>query len=882
MVTTAEIEKAIKKYNEDQVARSKARIETIKKTQGYTRLTSSGTIEKVAPTSSSGSSGVSTTSTKTTSPEKTTSEELKTSSAFNDDSNSMSELNYTPAPPLNYTPVGKSTSPTVTQTITSSKNLVDPGLAYGIGSPELYAKATQSSPKEIAESQGLEYKTAEVKQRYGTREQITYYDDGRQVRTSVNPIAENVRQGGTVSFRTAVGGEGGRPQVSSFTVSPKATNVKLDQEGNVKSFDLKVNPEIKGKDKVLTESEGLTWYEKLIKSGEQDIQKGYKYGANQDYVIFPNIVGSTKKTIGYAGKTLSQPAPYIIVGGLTLLATKNPGLAHGLGTAGAVAFGFDAVQRLNYEGIEPKTYSIGGFNVYTVDRAEPEEIIGEFGAYAGLGAGASKISSSISTGVEQSSLKIVDSKGVSKSFTTSDRTVNFIEGGSRVKGTKTDFLIDSSSEIITPGEFKDLAVGKGTGKYTVRNLASEGKEIVDIGSFDLTTTGNEQLSKSIINIETGKGKQFRLIDETFSVKTDTGSRDLSLVYDANKLNNLNLIQGQTGVTENIYKTPVLSESGNLISLESSDYFVRTGLKKESGLKLFDTTVNKVGRKANLPKVTEIPNTFDTIFAKKLSGTSSDVVVGASSGNQKYLKVFESIGVPKTTVSQGVALEVAKANIKIESPTVITGGLKAVNIDKLTSKQTTKGGVTVTVPGLKPISEKKSSSKAVLSPITEPKPSTIISPEIKTSGKSGSSSRSRSGISSIIKPIVTTDQDIDSTTKTKQLQTIEPIIDTVQDQKAITSSVYKGSYDFGGEIITGINVPSPTLPSLSGGGGNRNYRYNRKARAPTTYNPTVFSIVTNYKSPKVNTRGLGVSSGLGLRPIKSSSKKKKKKDKLFNF
>ena len=785
------------------------------------------------------------------------------SSGGSSSSSSSQPINYTPIEPVteapksssssssnlqsiapeltkNYTPVGDSKAPTV------SKSYVDPGLAYGGGTIQELAMATGQSPYNIKKEDGTEYKTAEQKINYGTREITTTYSDGRVVRSTINPIAENVRQGGTVSFRDPGPGEGGRPQISGFTPSPKATNLKYDNKGNVTSFELKANPYIKGPDVKLGVDKDLSFSEKLIRSGEKDVIKAYR-SPNPWEVQYLNYVGRSKKILGYAGETLKKPTPYLVVGGLTLLATKNPALATSIGEAGAVAFYGSSI------------YNIGKGNV------EPEQPLGEGLAYAGIGYGFSKGIQAYKTSVERANLKVVKSKGVSKTVVGETQIVGETKGASRVKGEYSDFLIDSSSTTKTPKTFQELAVTKGSGKYTVRDLTKSG-ELVDTGKFDLSGVNKDLFSKTDIKVTTGEGKNLKFIDETFSIKTDTGSKDLSLLYGKNN----KLLQAQTGVTESIYKNSVYSEGGNLIGLESSDYFVKAGVRSDKGLDLLKIEPYTVGKKANLPKSDGSGGfSFTNIYAKKLTGTSSDIVVGATSGNQKYLKIFEGVGLPKSSVVEATVLEVAKANVKVDTATVLTAQTKIINADTSKSSIGNKGGVVVTVPKIKQKVKDPLSTKSLLPVIEEPKSITI--PDLTTKTKGSSRSSSKIGQGSIIAPISIVDQGQRSEQAVKQIVEITPDLTQKLDRKVIGDFSLPGSFDF----TPGPKIEFPQLPGLPGGGGGGygKFRYSNRARAKTTYNPTVYSIVTSYKAKGVKTKGLGVKSGLGLRPIKSEKKKK---------
>lgn len=753
---------------------------------------------------------------------------------------------------------------------TTNKSQAPPVLDQA--APQAIKEEIEPEPvRDRTSSPGSVLKTADVYQRIGTGEQYVIYGDNSAKRIKSTATAELARQGGKIEYTRD---QYGRPQISKIIPPKDATPIynEIYPPAQTQSK----APEVIGYE-ITTKTEAppnsIRAYEYSTKledarqrAGDlaQQQASAERLKGNYAKALFLEAGGAFERTIGEsqaaAKDVLRNPTPWAIsgaiAGGLVLLGTKNPPLAAKAATAisTATAALIPVYVTNQLKNIGEGTQTVGG-------------AIGETGAYALIGYTTAKTAQTIINLRSTQDLKLVQTKGVTKTYQTPGRTVQDTKAVSQLTTAKNKYVVQTDINQI---KITGAKYATGTGTYTITQATPGGPKIVKTGSLTTVTNPAQAASSSIINID---NKQI-LYDQSYFKTYTTGDRDvLSYLY---SISNPRDLPGATFIQLTASKTNVLTQSatygegGGLIGINTREYYAGAGIQDTRGLNIIETYTNKVGIKANLPQDTTGVN-LRSISAKggvtqlfKDIGTVTLSDAGGTATKAYTLSNLKTPDVSKALLSEALTVNIKPASVygtATATPATATKTSQAETFYKVFIPSKTQ---TAELKSIKTEPDKKPSVKPVNVTYTGPKErnKTFTAPSIKGNVKIDQSQR-QGDLNKII-PAITQKPIQEETTKEK--------IDLRQDQTLISETTTPGIITPIITITPGVetpfNPPAIPIPSLRlpGGSSSSLKRARRQPKTPpkTVYNPGTRAILSGTTAKSIPK--LSVKTGLGDRPV----------------
>jgi hypothetical protein len=762
---------------------------------------------------------------------------------------------------INPTQTGTASSNTITKAAPPSAPVIDlTSIKVPMNVPPP-SSTTIPTSQMLSQDPRLQTHTAGVFMNTGTGETRTVYDDGRAVRGNINPVAEMVRQGGSVTFER---GEGGRPVLTSIK-APVGWE-PITEGGKTVGYKGKAgNQVIKEADKVLTAAPKTTdWIENLRRSGDKDLQDAAKLRVASGGVVGQGSETSGRvklylaDTLGSLKSTVTNPINLGIAGGITLLATRNPAAAAAVTTAGEFLLPLY---------ITKKAGDIGQ------GKATPGEATGELLGFYALGEASKRTAQAIRSfqlgdiTLSVDSGKATTIQGPDQTVTKGQNDFNFIRGAGNDEFTITQpkaYRVTINSEGITPTGQEPNPLTLGGGKYTLQSGTSfkGNMKTLDTGAYTFrssTILGEPDTTITLTKAMPNKLPEFRQLDLTLTKPTGEGAEYVNFNFGV-KSGSSNLFDSKlNGITagKDIFKggTTTTGENGNILFTNLNYDTGAVGLSDT----FFKGSTGKTG------------STFKGVFSSNNLGIGTTTTTQTS---PKFNQMQASQGLAKNIIKS--SFTISEAPVSSRGGASILGTITSLGNNKVNPMQYDNeilGDISVRLPMVKP----GSGLKATLTPIVKPTriisqgedtikptpPDVITGPKIKTNDRSGQRAR--------VVPNIITGQD------TGQPQAISTItgLEIGNKLRPSTDQITRETPRFNIDLFTPPPVPTIKAPSFSFGGGSFSLGKGSAKfgfKRSTEYKPTNYATLN--KLTAAHKSKFGVISGLGARPIIEHKRGKK--------
>lgn len=767
---------------------------------------------------------------------------------------------------------------------TSNLNNITPVATTGQTAETVQQQSERITRSTTKRNYSLNYETSKdsvVKElnqttNYGTGETYTHYPSGYIERSNINPMAELVRQGGSVEYGR---GQGGRPQLINIVYPDSAVPIyersftpsDRSEVNEITGYRLNTpNTTVRGVTRSITVDKEKKSYSMISDSLRTQAQ--LNYGSSPTKAYFQSAGAETLQFSGdfYKGfsQTIKNPTVWGIAGGVAfggaLLATKNPVLA---GKIGSAVTGIGAIGLTTYlmfprttVKVKDKEYIIEG-QLSKVGNKELGigQIGGELTAFYVAGKTTSKIiqvspqlwgDKSAKVGgrsAKQRSNKHTKAELRKQSYNAQRNANTFYdkqrgEVGIRVRSDALKQQHFTKSRTIRvsarPDNYGHVTMVKDQLLGRRGSLTTDYLNKVSFGSRNSGARYNKFYPK-------GSGSQSLsgqdLIRGNFKVKQ---AQQYLTIQRAQTTNIYNVKPVKTGKVPQITTGSVKTYKGSSSGAETKLVAIKTHNPFKSSVKTTSVVVNTGGFRTGQKDIL-----LKKLYGQRNLKIRTDYISDLSSSL--------SLPPPKATVKPTLSLIPTTKFKRVE---LLTQAQNIITLSGSDSKIKTDTA-SVSLLGIaqgQDIAQLQTQAQAVAQPQaqrfkTVTKLKTLTFP---SDSKTKSSSRRPKPVELIQKPI----------DNTKQFNNIIREVKPPKDPKPRDPTYIK------------LELPDFKMPKFKKSG--QAFRSMKKPpKQPTTYNPTIYSIVTGLKASSISK--LGVATGLGIRPVVKEKKKKKLKD-LFRL